>query len=1374
MLRRFVERLFGRRLPRGNRPSRWANRYVPRLDSLENRLAPAVTAFFSGGMLTVIGDSADNTIVVGRDAAGTLSVTGQGQNVNITGGPATVANTNLIRVLGLSGNDTLSLNEANGPLVASQLIGGSGNDTLSGGSATDTLDGQDGNDTLNGNGGNDVLNGGSGNDTINGGAGADMINGMDGDDTVNGGLGNDFFFGASGNDTFVYSEGDGNDILEGGSNIDTLQVNGSATLGDTITVTANMNRTVVARTNLTPFSLDTGTFENVAVAGLGGNDTLSAGNNLPGIQNVTLDGGFGNDLLTGGNGNETIIGGLGNDTVNPGGGTNTVTTGDATQQLVAVNGTNLVRFNAGAPNTILGTTPITGLAMGDVIVGVDFRPADGALVAVTQNGTAGAVYTIDPLTGVATQINTIPVLTGTSFGVDFNPVPNALRIVSDQEQNLRITMGGAGVVNVDGALNQMGVAAADINVVAAAYSDNVAGGTRGNTTLYVIDSARDLLLLQGSPNFPAGGSVSPNTGTLTTVGMLGVDASAVLSFDVMGGGTTGTAVLTVGGVTGLYNINLITGAATLVANLNSPFTAAATVLDNDSVTVNVADNGTNTIDAGAGIDSITVNGTAMADTINVGASMGRVTVVSGGSNSSIGGAETLTVNAGNGNDTVTVADAVGGLISVTVNGQAGDDTITGGGGNDVLNGGDGDDVINGGGGNDTINGGLGNDVINGGAGNDSIVSGNNDLVITAVSAAGNLVTFNAATPNTILSSVPITGLQMGETILGVDSRPATGDLVALGSNARLYTIDTATGTATFVAALTNSMGGTPIVLQGTSFGVDFNPTSDRLRVVSNTGQSLRINPANGVTIVDGSLNPGMPSVTAVAYTNSVAGATTTTLYDIDTNTDQLFIQNPPNAGTLVLVGSLGVNADAVASFDIQAGSSAGTAILTVGGVTGLYSINLMTGAATLMSTLNGQFVAAAVVLDNDTVTFNVGDGNDVIDTGAGIDSIVVQGTAMADTINVTAAMGRVLVNAGASSASIGGAENLTVNGNDGDDVITIGAGVTDLVSVVVNGNAGNDMITGSAGRETMNGNDGNDMITGGDGNDVITGGAGNDTLLGGLGDDTIDGGDGDDTVDGGAGNDNLMGGAGADTILGGDGNDTILGGDGNDTVNAGAGDDSVLGGLGDDTILGGDGNDTLDGQDGNDTVNGGAGADLLNGGAGNDTLLGGDGDDALNGGLGGDSLDGGAGSDALFGNEGDDTLNGGDGDDFADGGDGDDLADGGAGADAIFGGIGADLLTGGLGDDVFDAGAGDDIVLGGDGADVVDGGDGSDTLNGGAGDDVISGGAGGDTISGNEGDDFLSGNDGDDLLNGGDGFDIGDGGDGTDVGLNLEVTFNIP
>ncbi len=170
------------------------------------------------GVLTAIGDNLGNTITVSRDAAGNLLINGGA--TPITGGRPTVANTAAIQAFGLGGDDTISLDEANGALPAADLFGGAGNDLLTGGSGADQLFGQAGDDILNGKGGNDLLFGGDGDDTLTGGAGADQM------------------FGQAGNDRMIWSPGDGSDLMEGGDGADTAEVNGGNG-AETFTITAN-------------------------------------------------------------------------------------------------------------------------------------------------------------------------------------------------------------------------------------------------------------------------------------------------------------------------------------------------------------------------------------------------------------------------------------------------------------------------------------------------------------------------------------------------------------------------------------------------------------------------------------------------------------------------------------------------------------------------------------------------------------------------------------------------------------------------------------------------------------------------------------------------------------------------------------------------------------------------------------------------------------------------------------------------------------------------------------------------------------------------------------------------------------------------------
>jgi len=266
----------------------------------------ATTATFANGTLRVFGDGAANSIVIGRDAAGRLLVNNGA--VAVSGGTPTVANTSLIQVFGLGGNDTLTLNEADGALPRANLFGGAQNDVLTGGSGGDQLFGQAGTDTLLGKGGFDLLFGGSDNDTLTGG---------DADDQV---------FGQGGDDRMIWNPGDDTDLNEGSDGADTVEVNGGNG-AEQFTATANGTRVRFDRVAPAPFSIDVGTSEKLVLNANGGDDRFSATGSLAALIQITVDGGAGTDTLLGGNGADTLLGGDGNDFVDGQPGNDTVLLG---------------------------------------------------------------------------------------------------------------------------------------------------------------------------------------------------------------------------------------------------------------------------------------------------------------------------------------------------------------------------------------------------------------------------------------------------------------------------------------------------------------------------------------------------------------------------------------------------------------------------------------------------------------------------------------------------------------------------------------------------------------------------------------------------------------------------------------------------------------------------------------------------------------------------------------------------------------------------------------------------------------------------------------------------------------------------------------
>jgi hypothetical protein len=583
--------------------------------------------------------------------------------------------------------------------------------------------------------------------------------------------------------------------------------------------------------------------------------------------------------------------------------------------MFAITTTNsLLRFDSGAPGTILSTTAVSGLQAGENLQGIDFRPASGQLYGL---GSTSRLYTIDPSSGVATQVGASPfaaALSGTNFGFDFNPVVDRVRVVSDADQNMRLNPNNGALAGADTAL---AYAVGDANVganpnsVGAAYTNSFAGAT--TTTLYGIDSNLDILIIQNPPN----------SGTLNTIGPLGFDTSGLVGFDIATAGTA-FASLSVSGLVGLFTINLATGAATPVGSIGTGATAIrdiavapAGVLQWSAAGYTVAENS-----AAVTITVIRTGGSFGAVAVDVATSDGTATA-----GADYGATlETLTFASDEITKTLT--------IPITDDGLA-------------------EDI-------ETVNLSLSN--VTGtllGSQKTAILTIADDeqppATVYAVTATNNLLTFSSAAPGVIASAVAMTGLQAGETILGIDVRPAAGRLYALGSASRLYTLDPRTGAAT-------QLGAAPFspVLSGSDFGFDFNPVVDRVRVVSDADQNLRLNPNTALAITDtalayaaGDANAGAnPNIVGAAYTNSFAGATSTTLYGIDSNLDILITQNPPNNGTLNTLGPLGADSSGAVGFDIARNGTA-LATLTVGGIAQLYRINLLTGSASLIGPIGG-------------------------------------------------------------------------------------------------------------------------------------------------------------------------------------------------------------------------------------------------------------------------------------------------------------------------------------------------------------------------------------------------------------------------------------
>ena len=229
----------------------------------------------------------------------------------------------------------------------------------------------------------------------------------------------------------------------------------------------------------------------------------------------------------------------------------------------------LLTVNAGQPRLVQKRVSVTGLPAGESLVGIDYRVAKGVLFAVSRSGT---VYTLDATTGVLKPVSGKPLdkaLEGDAFGVDFNPVADRIRVVSNTGQNLRLHPDTGGLASADPALAFApgdAQAAFKPDVVAAGYTYNKTNDKL--TTNYAIDRREGTLVTQGTVEGvqPA---VSPNTGQLRTVGPLGTGPLVDAALDIAD--VTGAAFAAVRTAaqpsTRLVWVDLASGKATFVGTV---------------------------------------------------------------------------------------------------------------------------------------------------------------------------------------------------------------------------------------------------------------------------------------------------------------------------------------------------------------------------------------------------------------------------------------------------------------------------------------------------------------------------------------------------------------------------------------------------------------------------------------------------------------------------------------------------------------------------------------------------------------------------------------------------------------------------------------
>lgn len=700
------------------------------------------------GIVSIFGDALDNTITLSRNPAGAILHNG----VAIPG--ATVANTSLIRVFGLNGSDTITLDQAGGALPSAMLFGGPGGDMLTGGSGGDHVFGGVDGDTLLGRGGLDLLFGGTGDDTLTGG---------DADDQA---------FAEAGNDRMIWNPGDDTDLNEGAAGFDTVEVNGGGG-AEQFTATANGTRVRFDRLNPAPFAIDIGTCEALVVNANGGDDSFSATGNLAALIQITVDGGAGDDTLLGSNGADVLLGGDNNDFVDgqqgndvaflgagddtfqwdPGDGSDTVEgqVGDDTLRFNGSNGTETfealanggrVRFTRNLGNIVMDLDDVEALelnALGgaDALTVHDLTGTDLTEVTTNLAGTLGGAAgdgQPDTIIVNATNAADTVTVTGTGTTATVTGLFATVTLTTAEVALDRLTvnsLGGNDVVQA--ATLPSGVIGLTID---GGIGDDTLTGSAGVDVLLGGDGADTIDGRQGSDTVLLGAGDDtfqwdPGDSSDIVEGQAGADrlifngSNTAETFAVFANG--GRALLTRDVANILMDLD---GVETLEMNaVGGPDTITVGDLagtDLTSITANLAATaGGSSGDAQP--DTIAVNGSNAADTVTVTGSGTTVTVAGLTAVVTVTAAEAandqLTINGLGGDDDIQASALTAGVINLTLNGGLGVDLLLGSGGGDAINGGDGDDIALMGAGDDTFrwNPGDDNDIVEGQEGLDTLL-----------------------------------------------------------------------------------------------------------------------------------------------------------------------------------------------------------------------------------------------------------------------------------------------------------------------------------------------------------------------------------------------------------------------------------------------------------------------------------------------------------------------------------------------------------------------------------------------------------------------------------------------------------------------------
>ena len=1360
-----------------------------------------------GAIVDVFGSSGNVILVSGGHTASASSVedftvaTGDGNDHVSVGGLSGYGVYGGFTVAAGGGHDTVDGFNADTGL---EVLGGSGNDSLIGGSGNDRLFGEGDNDLIDGGAGNDLVDGGDGDDLLlwraTGGAAGGTLSASTGGYSSYGEI-------AGGDDRFV--GGDGHDVLElyatdfpasdmsfrvysgtleevaGDGDLFIAVTPGGGTFAQAyLSVTAVESLYFLAGTANTEViigdDLDGTGIGVIGFAGGDGDDLFDGGDRGYGSFRVIAYGGFGSDSLIGSGGNDYLDGGGGDDRL-------VTTLGRGNDVLQGGAGNDLADISASEANDLISIFGDTG---NDVIVssGDGVIVIDGVEELVVRAGGGHDSVTIGSLSGTDIAQSSVTILGGDGDDV-IDGYDAERRIVAYGDSGNDLIVGGDGNDYLSGG-----------------QGNDVLYGFGGNDVIFG-DSGNDAIVWYHSGlYFGSGGN------------------------DIVDGGDGNDLLVIVGDD---FNDESTVSGGGLFTEIPANNILIDAVSDGDLVQATNIE--ALLFEGGYGNDRVVLEG-------------------------DLAGAGIFGIGflGGSGHDALLYRGIGGGGFDVTAFGGSGDDVLEGGGGNDTLDGGSGNDTLRGGRGNDTLRGASGNDVFSWGSGdgNDSVDGGDGDDTLFVAGSSGNDIidVFEDGSGNVVV-------------VVNGESLTATSieDLVIAGGGGNdTITISDLTSAAVSNGALsisTSLLGGAgDDVLDASDAGwsifADGGDGNDTLTggvrpdsLVGGTGNDVFSWTAgsgndtmNGGSGNDTLVVSGVTTNDTISFFEDGLGNAVITINDetISTTDIEHFVGfDIPAPGDDTVVGTAGNDTIGWSSGDGNdvIDGAGGNDVLVIGGTAGNDVIDIFDdGFGNVVVVVNSETLSVSNI---EEIVINTGDGDDIVNIGD------LSGTAVNnDTISYSGGVGNDVFDASLSG------KRVVADGGDGDDTLT-GGGQNDSLhggrgNDVLDGGDGNDVFTwATRGGGSLADTDGGDSIVGGGGNDILIfqgsaeghdfvidpiGGAhvhvdgervdfaGVETLLVFAGDgstslsasDVLDGigldlvgfsgGDGDDLADmSAAGNAVVFSAAGAggnDTLIGGDANDVLHGGSGNDTLEGRAGNDVIDGESGDDVIVwtDDDGSDSVFGSDGNDTLQlvaqtplfGSTGLPgfevLISGGTPLVTAASGDLTDvvAISGievldivGAGGNDIvqvDSDPGVDRILaalggGNDILDTAGGLEIDFSVDGGTGNDVLSGSSGDDILLGGIGNDDLVGRAGNDVLDGGDGDDTLLGRAGTDTLNGGLGNDVLLGGNGNDIVLGEDGDDVVSwaAGEGSDSIDGGAANDLLavsgsNGNDSFGIaGDG-----------------